>query len=144
MTAARLFVRLSLSRRLIHVAGGVCLIVAWVLCVADPACPEITRETYGRIREGMTLRQVSAIVGAPPGHWGWWWRSWDAECTEESWAGKGVAWKSWDTPEGNLTVHFTADWRACAKGFSEPGLSRRERTLREKLRLYVFRKLHGG
>jgi hypothetical protein len=144
MPTTRSFARLPYSHHLIHVVGGSCLIIVGVLFVGDPACPEITREAYGRIHEGMTLRQVSAVVGAPPGNWGWWWRCWDADWTEEAWGGKAMAHKEWSTAEGNLVVHFTADWRACAKGFSEPSPHRRERTFSDKVRLYVFRKLHGG
>jgi hypothetical protein len=42
---------------------------AWWQWVGLLARPEITEEAYGRIRPGMTLQEVEAIIGAAPGHY---------------------------------------------------------------------------
>jgi hypothetical protein len=144
MLAGRSFLRLARASRLVHLVGAGCLIAVWIF-LADPACPEINRETYGRIQEGMTVRQVAGVVGAPSGNWhGWyWWHCEESKATsEEAWSGKATRNEGWLTPEGHLWVGFTADGHACKKSFKE-GCARR-RTWLEKVRLYLFRKLCNG
>lgn len=59
-------------RRVLLVLIGVTLIVpAAVLtwCLTRPQ-PVLNKETYERIHRGMTLAEVEAIIGAPPGSYG--------------------------------------------------------------------------
>ncbi len=58
-------------RRWLILAALVCVTpaagLAWLLTRPNP---EISRDSYDRIQEGMTLAEVEAIVGAPPGDYG--------------------------------------------------------------------------
>jgi hypothetical protein len=60
------------SRRRLLLLGGVILFLAvgvLIWCLTRPN-PQIDRERFGQLKDGMTLAEVEAILGAPPGNYG--------------------------------------------------------------------------
>src|SRR5437588_8501223 len=65
---------MSRRRRRLFIAAGilVCLLLgAGVALLLWPRPTAITEENYDRIRVGMTLKDVEALLDGPPGRYGW-------------------------------------------------------------------------
>ena len=86
------------------------LIVAYLHFTSPP--PNLSVESYERIREGMTEAEVEDIIGARPGGYGLFWGP--GELRKEEW-GTPVRAIRWTDEFGYLTVGLDVNGRVCKK-----------------------------
>jgi hypothetical protein len=99
-----------------------CAVVAVAAAVWSSArAVGINRNGYDRIREGMALEEVSALLGKPPGDYRT--REWSGERVESDvvyWTERGglvFDGYNWFSDDGVIFVGFSKDGRAVGKHF---------------------------
>jgi hypothetical protein len=120
----------AMKKRLPLLLGGAaCLLVAGYFLHAWLTKTSINRDTFERIEEGMTLKEVEELIGLPPGEYEksviYW--------LEPDFGMRGEC-KSWSSDDGAITVWVSPEGKVTHKDFYEPLL--RENTL-DMLRRWV-------
>lgn len=122
---------------------GLSAAIAVCLFFAYPAHPDISEQAYKQVMQGMTLRDIEILVGSPPGRYGSF-PVFDPHWASEKWNGEEVLTEVWQTDGGVLIIGFTADGRASEKFFLFGRSYPSERNCFDRVRIYLFRRLHDG
>src|SRR4051812_6219402 len=110
--ASRMFVKLPPSRRIAFVFAPPIAVVLMYFSQTSPL-PDITRENYEKIQEGMTVEQIEKVLDGSAGAYGF---LWSPERLESQTWGEGQAFsKDWITRAGWIEVGFTVQGQACCK-----------------------------
>lgn len=143
--SSRLFVQISPLRRVLWILG-LAAVVGGILLHLTHVPPDITLNNYEQIAPGMTVEQVTAILGAPPGGYGMCWCDGPEGWIRQQWTGEKKEFREWVTKQGAITVSFTAESRACGKAFYgclDRSQKPRKRTLWTWMTQRVFPRPHG-
>lgn len=107
------------KRLLLLLGGAACLLVAGYFVYGWLTASPINRDTFERIENGMTLKEVEELIGLPPGEYEKGVMYWYAE-PGSMFGMKGDKCESWSSNNGQIVVWVSPEGKVTDKDFNEP------------------------
>ncbi len=109
------------KRLLLLLGGGACLLAAGYFVHAWLTKSPINRDTFERIEEGMTVKEVEELIGLPPGSYGTAWQRVNVlgdEADHKFWhLSHEKKYVHWSSNDGEITVSVSPDGKVTGKMF---------------------------